>query len=90
MTARVPRPAAARGGPAGAAEGARSRPDPVAVSPDLGPVPPIYVPRTPPETTWTGLLWRAAVRVGLMAASRAIRYLDRRRDHARHSRRSAL
>jgi hypothetical protein len=77
MTTRVPRPAASRGGPpTAAASAARSRPDPIAVSPALGPVPPIYVPRTRAEAAAASPLWRPAVRAARRAGGRAVRRLD--------------
>jgi hypothetical protein len=63
MTTRAPRPAASSGGkPAASADSERSRPDPIAVSPAFGPVPPIYVPRTRAEAAAASPLWRLAVR----------------------------
>jgi hypothetical protein len=78
MTTRAPRPAAYSGGkPAAAADAARSRPDPIAVSPAFGPVPPVYVPRTRAEAAAASLLWRPAVRAARLAGGRAVGYLDR-------------
>ena len=77
MTTRAPRPAAASACQPPAAD-ARSRPDPVAVSPAFGPAPPVYVPRTRAEAAAACPLWRLAVR----AAGRAVHCL-RRASHAR-------
>jgi hypothetical protein len=78
MTTRVPPPAASRGGkPAATADAERSRPDPIAVSPALGPVPPIYVPRTRAEAAAASALWRPAWRAARLAGGRAVRCLDR-------------
>jgi hypothetical protein len=86
MTTRALRPAASSGAkPAAAADAARSRPDPIAVSPALGPVPPVYVPRTRAEAAAASLLWHPAARAARQAAGRAVRRLDRAR-HARPSR----
>jgi hypothetical protein len=61
----------------------RSEPDPVAISPALGPLPAIYVPpRGQPGLP--GPLWRAAATV----VRPAFRWIARqhRRNHARHPR----
>jgi hypothetical protein len=74
MTTRALHPAASSGAKQHApADAARPRPDPVAVSPALGPVPPVYVPRTRAEAAAASLLWHPAAR----AAGRAARRLDR-------------
>jgi hypothetical protein len=86
MTTRALRPAA-RSGAKPTAAAARSRPDPViAVSPALGPVPPVYVPRTRAEAAAASLLWHPAARAACRAAGRAVRRLDRA-YHALASRR---
>jgi hypothetical protein len=60
-------------------EGSRSRParrpDGIAVSPAIGPLPAIYVPRTPGEATSTGLLWQAAARAARHVSGWAARRL---------------
>ena len=43
-------------------DAAAGRPDGIAVSPAIGPLPAIYVPRMPGEATSTGLLWQAIAR----------------------------
>ena len=78
MTARALHPAASSDAkPTAAADAARPRPDPVAVSPALGPVPPVYVPRTRAEAAAASLLWHPAARAARRGAGRAIRRLDR-------------
>ena len=77
MTARALHPAASSDAKPTAAA-ARSRPDPIiAVSPALGPVPPVYVPRTRAEAAAASLLWHPAARAARRGAGRAIRRLDR-------------
>jgi hypothetical protein len=46
------------------AKGTETRPDALAVSPAIGPLPAIYVPPPPSQATAVGLLWRATVRAG--------------------------
>ncbi|HEX5115535.1 MAG TPA: hypothetical protein VFW65_10105 [Pseudonocardiaceae bacterium] len=36
--------------------------DPIAVSPAAGPVPPIYVPRSPAQARTAGQFWRSLLR----------------------------
>jgi hypothetical protein len=61
-----------------------SKPDPVAISPDEGPLPPIYVPPKgqpgPP-----GQLWHLVVRAVRRGGGWAARHLPRRND-VRHPR----
>jgi hypothetical protein len=76
--ARAPRPAASSAGqPTASADAARSRPDPIAVSPALGPLPPVYVPRTRADAAAASPLLRPAVRAARRAAGWAVRWLDR-------------
>lgn len=73
MNARAPHPAPGDGTAAGLA-GAAERPDD-AVSAAVGPVPAIYVPRSPAESCGTALLWHPAVTVAWLAIRWALRYL---------------
>src|SRR6266542_4201616 len=47
--------------------------DPVAVTPAIGPVPAIYIPRSSTKACAAGRIWRAAVRAARRAAQRATR-----------------
>jgi hypothetical protein len=58
-----------------AADAATGRPDGIAVSPAIGPLPAIYVPRTPGEATSTGLLWQATARAARHVSRWAARHL---------------
>jgi hypothetical protein len=53
-----------------AADKADARTDAFAVSPAIGPLPAIYVPRSPSPGTGPGLLWHAAI----LAGGRIIRF----------------
>jgi len=67
MTTRAPRPAAADDSEAAGAVDDATRPtDGEAVSPAVGPVPPVYVPRSP-QVSITGLLWPAIVQAARRA-----------------------
>lgn len=66
-----------------AGDGATARPDGIAVSPAIGPLPAIYVPRTPGEATSTGPLWQATARAARYVSGWAARHLGR---HARQGR----
>ena len=63
-----------RGQGAYAADSAAGRPDGIAVSPAIGPLPAIYVPRTPGEATSTGLLWQAIARAARHVSGWAARH----------------
>ena len=65
----------ARGQMTSAADATTGRPDGFAVSPAIGPLPAIYVPRTPDEATSTGLLWQAAARAVRHVSDWAARHL---------------
>lgn len=65
----------ARGRMTSAADSAPGRPDGIAVSPAIGPLPAIYVPRTPGEATSTGLLWQATARAARQVSGWAARRL---------------
>ena len=67
----------ARGQVTSAADGAAVRPDGIAVSPAIGPLPAIYVPRTLGEATSTGLLWQASARAARHVSAWAARRLGR-------------
>jgi hypothetical protein len=58
------------------ADTAPGRPDGIAVSPAIGPLPAIYVPRTPGEATSTGLLWQATARAVRQVSGWAARRLS--------------
>jgi len=74
MTAPAPHPAPTGDGEAAGSADDNTRPTGVAVSPAVGPLPPIFVPRSPQAST-TGLLWPAALR----AARRASTWVTRHR-----------
>ena len=57
------------------ADTTRSRPDPIAISPAIGPLPPIYVPPPPGQPGPAGLLWHAAARAARQAGGWAVRQL---------------
>src|SRR5215472_13557443 len=76
MTARAPRPPAPGDGEPPGSANDTSRPA-GATSPAVGPLPPIYVPRSPQAAT-IGLLWPAALR----AARRASAWVTR--HHPQH------
>jgi hypothetical protein len=57
------------------ADATRSRPDPIALSPAAGPLPPIYLP-PPGQPGPAGLLWHAAIRAVRRAAQWAVRHLS--------------
>jgi hypothetical protein len=54
---------------------AAGRPEGIAVSPAIGPLPAIYVPRMPGEATSTGLLWQAIARAARHVSRWAARHL---------------
>jgi hypothetical protein len=60
-----------------------TKPDPVTVSPDEGPLPPIYVP-PPGQPGPAGLLCRMAVRAAQLTVGWTIGHLPQRRHHVRH------
>jgi hypothetical protein len=62
------------------ADSTRGRPDQVAVSPAIGPLPRVYVP-PPGQPGPVGLLWHAAARAARLAARRATRPLPHRRKN---------
>lgn len=62
-----------------------TKPDPVAVSPGVGPLPPIYVP-PPGQPGPVGLFCRAVARAAHLAGGRATRRLPPRRHDVRHPR----
>lgn len=79
MTTQIPRPAAdSDGKQAASAEAARSQPDQIAISPDVGPLPAIYVPRAPGEGSPVGLLWHVTARAARLAGRWASRHLPHR------------
>jgi hypothetical protein len=67
----------ARGQVTSAVDGATVRPDGIAVSPAIGPLPAIYVPRTPGEAASTGLLWQATARAARHVSGWAAHRLGR-------------
>jgi hypothetical protein len=84
MTTPTPRPVGASDGKeAASADAARSQPDPIAISPALGPLPAVYVPRAPGEGSPVGLLWRATARVARLAGRWATHYLPHRHPATR-------
>ena len=70
------RPAAiGNGKQAAPAHTTRSRPDPIAISPGAGPLPPIYLP-PPGQPGPAGLLWRVTIRAVRRAGGWAVRHLS--------------
>jgi len=67
---------ASDGTQAAAADTTRPRPDPIAISPAIGPQPPVYLP-PPGQSGPAGLLWHAAARAARRAGSWATRHLRR-------------
>jgi hypothetical protein len=79
MTAQTPPPAAdSHHKEAGSADAAQSQPDPIAISPALGPLAVIYVPRAPGESDPIGLLWHVTARVARLVGRWATRHLPHR------------
>lgn len=62
-----------------------TKPDPVAVSPDEGPLPPIFVP-PPGQPSPPGQLWRLAGRALRLGGNWIARHLPPRRDDVWHPR----
>jgi hypothetical protein len=86
MTTQTPRPAADSDGKekeAGSADAARSQPDPITISPAIGPLPAIYVPPAPGEPSPVGLLWHLTARVARLAGRWATRHLPHRHPATR-------
>jgi glycine cleavage system H protein len=73
MTTPTPPEAAAGDGHQEGAGAPRSGPDPIAVSPAIGPLPAIYVPAAPSQASTTGLPWPAMVRAARWVARWATR-----------------
>jgi hypothetical protein len=71
-----------------AADAATGRPDGIAVSPAIGPLPAIYVPLTPGEATSTALLWQATARAARRVSGWAARRLRTARPATPHSEKS--
>jgi hypothetical protein len=79
MAAQTPPPAAdSHGKEATSSDAARSQPDQIAISPALGPLPAIYVPRAPGEGSPVGLLWRVTARAARLAGQWATYHLPHR------------
>jgi hypothetical protein len=79
MTAQAPPPAAdSHDKEAGSADAVRSQPDQIAISPAIGPLPAIYVPRAPGESGPIGLLWHVTARAARLAGEWATRHLPHR------------
>jgi len=81
MTAQPPPPPAAADShhkEAGSADAPQSQPDPIAISPALGPLAVIYVPRAPGESDTIGLLWHITARVARLVGRWATRHLPHR------------
>jgi hypothetical protein len=81
MTAPTPPPRAGDREPPAAADAAPAQPDPIAISPAIGPVPPVYVPRSPNQAATTGLVWHATVRAVRLVGRWVIRRPHRRATH---------
>jgi hypothetical protein len=78
MTAQTPPPAADSHKEAGSADAAQSQPDAIAISPAIGPLPAIYVPRTPGKSGPIGPLWHVTARAARLAGRWATRHLPHR------------
>jgi hypothetical protein len=75
MTTRTPRPTASSDEkPTEPADATKHPPDEFAVSPALGPLPPIYVALSPTQTD-ASLIWRVAVWAARVAGRRATGHL---------------
>ena len=76
MRTQTPRPAADRDRKeATSSDAAQSQPDPIAISPAIGPLPAIYVPRAPGQGSPVDLLGHVTARVARLVGRLATRHL---------------
>jgi hypothetical protein len=86
MTNQIPPGAAASGPhPAPSGEDRRAREDAPAVSPAVGPLPPVYVPSAPGQEARFGLLWEAMAQAARAAGGWAARLRPHHRMRVRAS-----
>jgi hypothetical protein len=84
MRTQTPRPAAdSDRKEATSSDAAQSQPDPIAISPAIGPLPAIYVPRAPGQGSPVDLLRHVTARVARLVDRLATRQLPHKRDPRR-------
>lgn len=83
MTAQTPPPGADSHKEAGSADAAQSQPDAIALSPAIGPLPTIYVPRALGKSGPIGPLWHVTARAARRWATRHLRH--RHVPHRHHA-----
>jgi hypothetical protein len=86
MTNQIPPGAPASGPhPVPSAENSRAREHALAISPAIGPLPPVYVPSAPGQESRFRLLWQAVAQASREAGGWAARFRPHRRMRARSS-----